>query len=128
MIDRLRAAIAGWERPPAVALLFGSAARGDADREGDIDILIVRSAEVWEDEAAWREQIMGLETAAHAWTGNDARVLEYGEDEVAGLAAVESPIQAAAREGIELFGSRRPLRPARMKGYRVSTLRPGSPE
>ncbi|MBA3366436.1 MAG: nucleotidyltransferase domain-containing protein, partial [Actinobacteria bacterium] len=73
LIDRLRAAIDGWQTPPAVALLYGSAARGEADRESDIDILVIRPAEVDEDDIAWREQLMGLEAAASAWTGNDAR-------------------------------------------------------
>ncbi len=115
LIDRLRAAIAGWKTPPTVALLFGSSARGDADRDSDIDVLVIRPSEVDEDDTAWREQLMGLEAAASAWTGNDARILEYGEHELAELADVEPPIRAAAQEGIELFGSRRALRPTRRR-------------
>ncbi|MBA3364239.1 MAG: nucleotidyltransferase domain-containing protein, partial [Actinobacteria bacterium] len=84
-------------------------------RESDIDILVIRPAEVDEDDIAWREQLMGLEAAASAWTGNDARLLEYGEHELAQLVETEAPIRAAAREGIELFGSRRALRPTRRR-------------
>ncbi len=50
-----------------------------------------------------------FEQSATAWTGNDARVLEYGEQELAD-AADERLLTEALRDGIELFGSRRTLR------------------
>src|SRR5258708_1924350 len=38
---------------PAGVVVFGSFARGDADRDSDIDVLIIRSASVSEDDDAW---------------------------------------------------------------------------
>ena len=45
-LRRMREAIAGWDVQPVHVALFGSAARGDGDVEADIDVLIVRPAEI----------------------------------------------------------------------------------
>lgn len=54
---RLRAEIKTWEIPPRHASIFGSAARGDGDTRSDIDIFVVRPADVPEDDPGWREQL-----------------------------------------------------------------------
>jgi hypothetical protein len=111
LIDRLRAQVAGWERPAAAVSLFGSAARGEAGRDSDIDLLVIRPADVDYEDGVWREQVGSLEQAAARWTGNDARVLEFTADE---LAADEPVLDTAAAEGVDLYGSlRRLLRQAR---------------
>jgi DNA-binding transcriptional regulator YhcF (GntR family) len=115
LIERLIELVGSWETAPVVAVLFGSAARAETGSESDLDILIVRPRGCDEDDAGWREQLMELESSAAAWTGNDARVLEFDEEEIRGLAASEAVIQAAASEGIELYGSRRLLRPQRRR-------------
>jgi hypothetical protein len=109
LIERLRTRLSEWEPPAKVALLFGSVARGEADTESDLDLLILRKRGCDPDSDAWRAQILDLEQSATAWTGNDARVLEYGEQDLAG-ADPEPVISQALREGIELAGSRRTLR------------------
>lgn len=106
LIERLRAHVAGWHVPPAAVSLFGSAARGDAGRESDIDLLVIRRAGVDYEQSDWREQVGSLEHAAASWTGNDARVLEFGVGE---LAADEPVLAAAASEGVEIHGSLRRL-------------------
>jgi predicted nucleotidyltransferase len=108
LIARLRERIAGWEERPRFALLFGSVARGDADAASDIDLLIVRPRDVDPDGAAWRSQLLELERDATLWTGNDARVVEYGEDELVS-GAPEPFLGDALADGVELFGSRRAL-------------------
>ena len=40
MIERLRNQVEGWQLPAAAVSLFGSAARGEAGRESDIDLLV----------------------------------------------------------------------------------------
>lgn len=112
LIERLRETIEGWGIAPVVAVLFGSAARGEADEESDLDILLVRPGNVDADEDRWREQVADLEESATAWTGNDARVLEYGEAE---LTVSERVVQDAAREGILLCGSMSSLKPRRTR-------------
>jgi hypothetical protein len=106
LIDRLRQTLAGWAIPPAASVLFGSAARGDADSASDIDLLVVRPAAVEPDDAHWQRQLMALEASVTGWTGNDARVLEYGEHE---LGRSDPVVVAAAAEGVELHGSLRRL-------------------
>ncbi len=49
---------------------------------------------------------MRLQEAVSGWTGNDARVLEYCEDE---LGVDEPVLETAAAEGVELHGSLRQL-------------------
>ncbi len=108
LIERLRTLLSGWEQPAKVALLFGSVARGEAGADSDLDLLIVMAHECDPDSDGWRSQILNLAQLATAWTGNDARVLEYGEQELASTA--EEPLLAEAlHEGIELSGSRRTL-------------------
>ncbi|HEY7952546.1 MAG TPA: nucleotidyltransferase domain-containing protein [Solirubrobacteraceae bacterium] len=109
VISRLRSTIETWTQPPVLALLFGSVATGKATSESDLDLLIVRPAGCDPDTPAWREQIAGLEEQATAWTGNDARIVEYSEEDLA-RGRSEPVLEDALRDGIELHGSRRVLR------------------
>ncbi len=115
LIERLRETIESWELAPLVAVLFGSAARGDASEESDLDILLVRARGVDADDDGWRAQVAALEEAATAWTGNDARALEYGEEELPSLVGSERVIEDAVREGILLYGSMAVLKPRRTR-------------
>jgi Nucleotidyltransferase domain len=111
VLGRLRGAIDGWKQPPALVVLFGSVARGDATPQSDVDLLVVRPSGCDEDAPVWREQMAKLETQSTAWTGNDTRVLEYGEEELA-EGRPQDVLAGAMRDGIELYGSRRLLRRA----------------
>lgn len=106
LINRLRESLASWEIKPASGVLFGSAARDQAGPASDLDLLVIRPAGIDEDDEIWRDQVIALEQAVGAWTGNDARVLEYSETE---LGLDEPVFEAAAAEGIELHGSFRRL-------------------
>lgn len=108
LIEHCRQAIGAWDPWPALALLFGSAARGDSGSESDLDVLVIRPAGVDEDAVVWREQLAALERNATSWTGNDTRIVEYGEGELVGIR--EPVVTEAFAQGIELFGSRRRLR------------------
>jgi len=109
LIERLRTVLAGWSQPAEIALLFGSAARGEATADSDLDLLIIRARGVDPDSDAWRTQLFDLQRSATAWTGNDARVVEYSEEELSGPNP-EPLLQEAIADGIELFGSRRTLK------------------
>jgi predicted nucleotidyltransferase len=108
LIDRLRGLIASWDETPRVALLFGSVARGRATAVSDLDVLVIRRSDCDPESDRWRVQLAELQRLATAWTGNDARVLEFGEGEVSGSEA-KSVLEDALHEGIELLGSRRTL-------------------
>lgn len=108
LLERMREHIAQWHIPPVVAALFGSVARGEAGPSSDLDIFLVRPVEA--DEDAWEEQVAALTAAATRWTGNDARVLELSEDELAGASAREPVIDDVLDQGVEVGGSLRALR------------------
>lgn len=109
LVERLRLTLKGWETPPLIATLFGSAARGKATPQSDLDLLLVRREEIEEDSPVWRKQLFDLEREATEWTGNDARILEYGAEELADEDVAALVVEAVS-DGIELFGSRRRLR------------------
>lgn len=108
LIERLRELLAAWPQPAKIVILFGSVARGEATAASDLDLLIIRAGGVDADSEAWREQLGGLQRSVTAWTGNDTRVIEYAEDELASEA--EPLLAEAIEDGIELFGSRRQLK------------------
>jgi len=109
LIDRLRGSVAGWEQPARAAVLFGSVARGRATAGSDLDVLVIRRSGCDPDAETWRSQLLDLQRSATAWTGNDTRVIEYGEDELA-AGSTEPLLEEALSDGIELHGSRRELR------------------
>ncbi|MET0306280.1 MAG: nucleotidyltransferase domain-containing protein [Solirubrobacterales bacterium] len=109
LIARLRETIGAWRQRPHSAFLFGSVARGDAVSASDLDLLVIRGATVEEGADAWEAQLAALEREATEATGNDARILEYGEQELA-APEIKSVVEEALSDGIELFGSRQRLR------------------
>jgi predicted nucleotidyltransferase len=111
-VKRLRESFETWRPKPAVALLFGSVARGEATKDSDLDLLLIRPDSVDGDDPTWRGQVLELQRSAMAWTGNEARVIEYAERELADLAGKEPVLEEVATEGIELVGSLRDFRSA----------------
>ncbi len=109
LVARFRSTISAWGTSPHSVLIFGSVARGEAGPHSDLDLLVIRPSGVGEGAARWREQLALLEEQASGWTGNEARILEYGENEL-GDAAVRRVIEEALTDGIELYGSRRSIR------------------
>jgi hypothetical protein len=108
VIDRLRADIAGWGEAPHLAFLFGSVARRQASSASDLDILIVRRRDCDADAGIWRTQLDALQRAATSLTGNDARVLELGQEDLGGKRS-QPVLKDVLREGIALVGSKRKL-------------------
>src|SRR5262249_55200245 len=105
LIKVLRLKIADWPIAPAAAVLFGSAARGEAGETSDIDILLIRPPQIDPENARWRQLIASLQSETTTMTGNDTRVLEYSEEEIHRLGKRERVLVSAAREGVDLFGS-----------------------
>jgi hypothetical protein len=108
LVDRLRSEIATWSRPPAAAVLFGSVATGMATSDSDLDLMVVRADDCDVDEPGWRAQLAALEEHASAWSGNDARILEYGRSEAGATHTLV--LRGALKDGIALYGSQRVLR------------------
>lgn len=105
LIARLHRAMEEWEVAPAHASLFGSAARGDGDTESDIDLFIVRPAEIGDDDLGWRSQLNRLASEVEQWCGNHASIVEISTDDLDRLATEQPPVVAdLTSDGIVLVG------------------------
>src|SRR5215207_3614203 len=109
LVERLREKVKAWEIFPSVILLFGSVARGDAGPESDLDLFVLRKLATDEDDPKWEEQLFDLEREATAWTGNEARLIEYGKDDLDDP-AVRDVAEEALEDGVSVFGGRLRLR------------------
>lgn len=106
LLERLQGAIKQWEIPPVHASLFGSTARADGDLDSDVDLFIVRSESVDEDDERWRDAVESLAETVQHWTGNHAGVSETAEADLARLANDRPPIvDELNHDAITLFGS-----------------------
>ena len=113
-LARLEAQLSGWDHPPVYAAVFGSAVRGTMTAESDLDLFLVRENDAPATE--WARQISELAVDVTAWTGNDARPVEYTIAEL-GAARAEPMVQEVLDHGLTVAGSRawllKQLRPVR---------------
>lgn len=108
-LRRLREYFESWKVPAAHASMFGSAARGDGDTSSDIDLFVVRPADVADDDEPWAGQIAELNDRVRSWTGNHASVIEFSEAELPRLVEQKPPVLTDLQtDGIDLAGT--PLR------------------
>lgn len=85
LLGRIQDHLAEWEPAPVSACLFGSAARGEAGPDSDIDVLLVSPAEVGEFESAelsWQAQVEDMSARIQLWSGNACEVLDLTESEL----------------------------------------------
>jgi predicted nucleotidyltransferase len=105
LLEHLGAAVRVWEIQPVSAALFGSAARGDGDVDSDIDLLVVRPAQVNEEDEDWRTQMARLADRIHAWTGNHPSLIEVAQQDLPALLDARPPVLENLRtEAISLAG------------------------
>lgn len=101
--DRLEQHLENWQEKPIYGAVFGSAATGQMTLQSDVDILLVHNHNYLD--SVWSRQIGDLTSAVSAWTGNDARVVEYTEEELRG-AGSEPMIRDVMDHGLTVAGSR----------------------
>ena len=87
LLRRIRDELVDWQAPPVSACLFGSAARGQASSDSDLDILLVPGFDDDRLTLVWQEQVDRLTELVGAWSGNACEVLELSTEELAGAAA-----------------------------------------
>ncbi len=106
IVDRIRFEIEGWGVAPTHAGLFGSFARGTADADSDIDLLVVRP-EPGGAEAEWLDQIDRLTSKVPRWTGNRAQVLDVEAATLGRMARQNDPLVDSWRaDEVHLCGER----------------------
>jgi predicted nucleotidyltransferase len=111
LVNRIRERVAGWQVEPDLVAIFGSAARGDMTVGSDIDLLVIRGPGP-EPADTWHADLADLAEHVTAWTGNDARILEFTAEEVASAAGAEPVLESVRDEGIVVFGKPEYLRQA----------------
>lgn len=102
-LKRLEDELSGWQYPPVYAAVFGSAVHGTMTPDSDVDLFLVSATGT--PDAVWARQVDELASAVTAWTGNDARVVEYAEIELKG-ARTEPMVQEVLEHGLTVAGSR----------------------
>lgn len=113
LLRRLKAELESWDPRPIAAYLFGSAARQDSTADSDIDICLVRPSVGDPEEPEWRDRVESLARTVTDWTGNDTRVVEFGENEVRAAAGRDPLLISIRQEGIPLAGDESLLRRGR---------------
>lgn len=98
LIERIRGEVQDWSSEPVHVSIFGSAARGDGNTASDIDLLIVRSEQVADDDAQWREQLHRLAEHIQRWSGNHASLHELTPRDLRAALRRHEPIIASLRE------------------------------
>ncbi len=83
--------------PPASVIIFGSFARRKADADSDIDVVMVRPAEVDEDDDAWSASLEAWRRDVRLLTGNPVEILEVSADEAATKLAGRGQVWADIR-------------------------------
>lgn len=108
LVGLIRSEVADWEIEPIHAGLFGSFARGTADAESDIDVLLVRPEALDDgDDVAWLEQVGRLDQHITAWTGNAAQIIDLTPGTLSQMARDADPLVDSWRaDDIVLQGER----------------------
>lgn len=108
LFDRIRKEVASWEVEPIHAGLFGSFARGTADSDSDIDVLLVRPAALTDvEEANWLEQLDRLDHHIRVWTGNTAQLIDLTSTTLGQMARETDPLVDSWRaDDIPVHGER----------------------
>lgn len=108
IIGRIVTQIDGWSSPALHASLFGSFARGEADADSDIDVLVVRDdSTATGAEPTWSAQLDSLVNQIRTWTGNDGQVVDVGLEELRAMREAQDPLLDSWRsEAVLLVGER----------------------
>lgn len=104
-LKRLGESTAAVPFEPVSIIAFGSFARGEADEQSDLDVVVVRPEDIDEDDDDWASAVQRWSDEARAITGNRVEVLEVSHDEVRTRLASQSPLWSdILKVGITVHG------------------------
>lgn len=104
-LNRLEQHLDGWGASLRYAAVFGSAATGRMTPDSDIDLFLVRGTD--SDDVVWEQRLTELARLVTAWTGNDGRIVEYGEEDLRVAAAGGEPLfDDVSKQGLTVAGAR----------------------
>lgn len=103
---RMADAVDTWGQPPIAVWLFGSGARQDGSPDSDLDVLVIRPDDIDADDPVWNTQTGDLSASASAWSGNDCRILELSQSELADwIVRDERLIRDLREDAVALWGA-----------------------
>ncbi len=104
VLEELNASAIRLKVAPVSVIVFGSFARGEADRSS-LDVLLIRSPQVGEEDTGWRAAIDGWVKGVRRLTGNRVELLEVGVDEARAKFRSKNNLWTdIQRDGIVVFG------------------------
>lgn len=90
---------------PVSVIAFGSLARGEADADSDIDLVVVRADDVDDDDERWADSIDLWRRQVRALTGNDVEIVESTASEARRKLRGRSELwRNIEREGVVVCG------------------------
>jgi hypothetical protein len=105
VLDELGVGAGRLDPAPVSVVVFGSFARGEADSQSDIDVLVVRPRSVAEDDGAWRRGLDAWRLRAARLSGNRVELLEVSEQDAARSMRARKPLWTdIQRDGVVVFG------------------------
>ena len=97
VLEEIGCLAAAMQRPPVSVIVFGSFARSEAGRDSDVDIVVVRSVEIDEDDDGWAESLEAWRRNVGRLTGNPVEVLEVSAKEASAKVAGRSQLWSDIR-------------------------------
>jgi predicted nucleotidyltransferase len=98
-------AVSAISPEPVSVVAFGSFARGEADAHSDIDLAVVRTDDVDDDDEGWAESIDVWRRQVRAITGNDVEIIEATASEATRKLRGRSELwRNIKRDGIVVHG------------------------
>jgi predicted nucleotidyltransferase len=105
VLDELGLRAAEIRPEPTSVTVFGSFARGEADAQSDLDVLLVRPADVDEEDSGWRSGVDRWTEQARRLTGNTVDVVEVSEGDIGRLLGSRRTLwRDIQRDGITVHG------------------------
>jgi predicted nucleotidyltransferase len=97
VLDEMGRLAASLPHPPVSVIVFGSFPRREAGPDSDIDVALVRPADLDEDDEEWATSLEAWRNDVRRLTGNRVELLEVSIDEAAAKLAGRSQLWAEIR-------------------------------